>query len=217
MIDLSDEVLDRLKNKLADLDPEGAKRLIQEALDAGISPGRIINEGMARGMDVVGEKYEEKEYFLGELIMAGEVMKEGIELLEPYMKEGDLPTIGKAVVATVKGDLHDIGKNIFATLLKAAGFEVIDLGVDVSPETLVEAVNTHRPDVLGMSTLLTLSMSGMEMTIERLKEAGLREHVKVIIGGAPITKEFAEKIGADLSAKDAVEGVAICKRWVGSQ
>jgi len=214
---MSREVLDRLKNSMGSLDHEEAKRTIKEALDLGIPPAKIINEGMAKGMDMVGEKYEAREYFLGELIMAGEIMKDGVEILEPHMKEGKVPTVGKAVLGTVRGDLHDIGKDIFATLLKAAGFEVIDLGADVPSEDFIGAVKRNKPDILAMSALLTLSMSEMEEVVKRLREEGLREKIKVIIGGAPITKEFAGRIGADWAAKDAVEGVGACRKWVGSR
>ena len=146
--------------------------------------------------------------------MAGEVMKEGMKVLEPYLRGSEIRKIGKVVIGTVRGDLHDIGKNIVATLLSAAGFEVIDLGVDVPPEKFVEAVKEHNPDIIGMSALLTTTMIEMENVIKALKEAGLRNRVKIIIGGAPITREFAEKIGADAAARDAVEGVNICKSWV---
>ncbi|MEM1550803.1 MAG: cobalamin-dependent protein [Candidatus Bathyarchaeia archaeon] len=146
--------------------------------------------------------------------MAGEVVKEGMKVLEPYLKVGEVKMIGKVVIGTVKGDLHDIGKNIVVTLLRASGLEVIDLGVDVPPERFVEAVKEHKPDVVAMSALLTTTMDEMENVIKALKEAGLRDKVKVIIGGAPITDEFAKKIGADAAAKDAIEGVNICKAWL---
>jgi 5-methyltetrahydrofolate--homocysteine methyltransferase len=165
-------------------------------------------------MEVVGEKYERNEYFLAELIMAGETMKEGMKTLEPHLKAGELKRVGKVVIGTVRGDLHDIGKNIVATLLSAAGFDVIDLGVDVPPEKFVEAVKENSPDIVGMSALLTTTMVEMEDIIKELKKAGLRDKVKVIIGGAPITREYAEKIGADAAARDAVEGVNICKSWM---
>jgi 5-methyltetrahydrofolate--homocysteine methyltransferase len=214
---VSSKILEKLKTGVADLNLEEVKKTIEVALDSGIPPTRIISDGMAKGMNIVGERYVDKEYFLGELIMAGEIMKEGVEFLKPYMKEGDLPTIGKVVVGTVRGDLHDIGKDIFTILLKARGFEVIDLGVDVSPEDFIEAVKNLNPDIIAMSALLTLSMSVMEDVVEKLKQGRLREGVKVIIGGAPITKEFGERIGADWAAKDAVEGANTCKSWVDSR
>jgi 5-methyltetrahydrofolate--homocysteine methyltransferase len=196
------------------LDIDNIPKLCKEAVEAGIPAYKVVTEGMAKGMDIVGQKYEANEYFLAELIMAGETMKEGMKVLEPHLKAGEMKALGKIVIGTVRGDLHDIGKNIAATLLKSAGFDIVDLGVDVSPEQFVEAVRQNNPDILAMSALLTTTMIEMENTIKALKEAGLREKVKIIIGGAPITPEYAKKIGADAAAKDAVDGVNICKSWV---
>ncbi|MBS7606293.1 MAG: corrinoid protein [Candidatus Bathyarchaeia archaeon] len=209
-----EEILNKIRDAIVNLDIDNIQRLCEEALKAGIPAYEIVMNGMSKGMEIVGEKYERNEYFLAELIMAGEVMKEGMKVLEPHLKGGEVKKIGKVVIGTVRGDLHDIGKNIVATLLSAAGFEVIDLGVDVPPEKFVEAVKEYRPDIVGMSALLTTTMIEMENVIKALKEAGLRDKVKIIIGGAPVTKEFAEKIGADAAARDAVEGVNICKSWM---
>jgi len=209
-----EETLSRIRDAIVNLDIDNIGRLCEEAVKAGVPAYEVVMDGMAKGMEIVGEKYERNEYFLAELIMAGETMKEGMKVLEPYLKAGELKKIGKVVIGTVRGDLHDIGKNIVATLLSAAGFEVVDLGVDVPPEKFVEAVKENNPDIVGMSALLTTTMVEMEEIIKALKEAGLRDKVKVIIGGAPITEEFAKKIGADAAAKDAVEGVNICKSWV---
>jgi 5-methyltetrahydrofolate--homocysteine methyltransferase len=209
-----EEILGRIRDAIVNLDIDNIGRLCEEAVRAGVPAYEVVMEGMARGMEVVGEKYERNEYFLAELIMAGETMKEGMKVLEPYLKAGELKKIGKVVIGTVRGDLHDIGKNIVATLLSAAGFDVIDLGVDVPPEKFVEAVKENSPDIVGMSALLTTTMVEMEDIIKELKKAGLRDKVKVIIGGAPITREYAEKIGADAAARDAVEGVNICKSWM---
>ncbi|MBS7654805.1 corrinoid protein, partial [Candidatus Bathyarchaeota archaeon] len=206
-----EEILVRIRDAIVNLDIDNIGRLCEEAVGAGVPAYEVVMEGMAKGMEVVGEKYERNEYFLAELIMAGETMKEGMKALEPHLKAGELKRTGKVVIGTVRGDLHDIGKNIVATLLNAAGFEVIDLGVDVPPEKFIEAVKENSPDIVGMSALLTTTMIEMEGIIKELKKAGLREKVKIIIGGAPITKEYAEKIGADAAAKDAVEGVNICK------
>ncbi len=209
-----EEILKRIQNAIVNLDIENIGKLCMEAIEAGIPAYEIIMKGMSKGMEIVGEKYERNEYFLAELIMAGEVMKEGMKVLEPYLKSGEIKKVGKVVIGTVRGDLHDIGKNIVSTLLNAAGFDVIDLGVDVPPEKFVEAVKKNKPDIVGMSALLTTTMIEMEKVIKALEEAGLRDKVKIIIGGAPITSEYAEKIGADAAAKDAVEGVDICKSWV---
>lgn len=208
------EILERLKESVVNLDIEGVKKACQDALAQGIPPIRAITEGMAKGMDIVGQKYEAKEYFLAELVMSGEVMKEGMKILSPHLKDSDVKKLAKAVVGTVKGDLHDIGKNIFATLLMAAGFEVVDLGVNVFPEQFVEAVRSHKPRILGISALLTVTMQELGNVIKELEKANLRNQVKIIVGGAPLTEEYAKKIGADAYAPDAVAGVNICKKWV---
>jgi len=208
------EILSRLRESIVNLDIEGTKQACQDALAVGIPPVKAITEGMGKGMNIVGEKYEAGEYFLSELIMAGEVMKEGMKILEPHLKDTEIKKLGKVVLATVKGDLHDIGKNIVATLLGAAGFEVIDLGVDVPAEKLLETVRMQKPDILAMSALVTTTMPEMENVIKQLKKAGQRRKVKVTVGGAPLTQGYAEIIGADAYAPDALAGVNICKKWI---
>jgi len=208
------EVLAKLRDAVVNLDIDGVKRAAKEAIDAGVTPYEAIMEGMAKGMEIVGQKYEAGEYFLAELIMAGETMKEGLSVLQPYMKTGDMKHIGKVVIGTVEGDLHDIGKNVVITLLTASGFEVIDLGVDVPAEKFVEAVKQYKPDIVAMSALLTTTMVNMAKVIKALEQAGLRDKVKIIVGGAPLTEEYAKQIGADAYGRDAVEGVNICKKWV---
>ncbi|MEM2946510.1 MAG: corrinoid protein [Thermoproteota archaeon] len=210
-------LLTRLKEAIVNLDFDGSKRLAQEAVAKGIPPNEIITKAISSAMEEVGRKFEASEYFLSELIVAGEIGKEISQMLQPYMKGSEIKKIGKVVIGTVKGDLHDIGKNIFGMMLEAAGFEVIDLGNDVPAEAFVEAVKNHKPDIVGMSALLTVTMVEMENVIKELKKAGLREKVKVIIGGAPITEEYAKRIGADGYGKDAVVGVDICKAWVGKK
>ena len=210
------DVLQRLQDSVVDLDTEGTQRACVEALESGIAPYKVVSEGLGRGMKIVGEKYEAGEYFLSELVMAAEVMKDGMKILEPHLKAGDVKLIGRVAIGTVKGDLHDIGKNLVATLLEAAGFEVTDLGVDVPAEKFISAIREHEPEILAMSTLLTTTMSGMGVVIRETERTGLRRKVKIIIGGAPITPEYAKKIGADAAAKDAVEAVKICKTWMGS-
>ena len=207
------EVLAKLRDAIVNLDIDGVKKAAEEALAAGIPAYKAVIDGMAKGMEIVGQKYEDGEYFLAELIMAGETMKEGMTVLEPHLKAGDIKTAGKVVMGTVRGDLHDIGKNVVATLLKAANFEVIDLGVDISAEQFIETVKKENPDILAMSALLTTTMIEMENVMKALEKEGLRDKVKVIIGGAPITPEYAKKIGADAAAKDAVEGIRICTEW----
>jgi len=208
-----EEILGRLKDAVVNFDIDRTQELCKRALEKGIPAYEIVIEGMAKGMDIVGQKYESGEFFLSELIMAGETMKEGMKVVEPHLKSEGVKARGGIVIGTVQGDLHDIGKNIVATLLRPSGFEVIDLGFDVSPQKFIEEVRKSKPDILGMSALLTTTMINMDATIKELKNKGLRDQVKVIIGGAPIDPAYAKKIGADAAAKDAVEGVAICKRW----
>ncbi|MDW8033789.1 MAG: corrinoid protein [Nitrososphaerota archaeon] len=208
------EFLVKLREAIVNLDLDASKNLTKECLEKGISPSEIVSEGISVAMEEVGKKFESSEYFLSELIVAGEIGKEITQMLKPYLKESEIRKKGKVVIGTVKGDLHDIGKNIFGMMLEAAGFEVIDLGTDVPPEKFVEAARNIKPDIIGMSALLTVTMGEMENVINALKEAGLRDKVKVIVGGAPLTEEFARKIGADAYGKDAVAGVEICKTWV---
>jgi 5-methyltetrahydrofolate--homocysteine methyltransferase len=206
-------ILERLRDAVVELDIDAVPQICQEALDAGISAYEAIIKGMARGMEIVGQKYEDSEYYLAELIMAGETMKEGMTVLEPHLNKGEIASAGKCIIGTVKGDLHDIGKNVFVSLLRAENYNVIDLGVDVTPKMFLEAYREHQPNIVAMSALLTTTMGEMQDIVSELKNAGVRNRVKIIIGGAPITQEYAEKIGADAAAKDAVEGVRIIRRW----
>jgi methylmalonyl-CoA mutase cobalamin-binding domain/chain len=169
---------------------------------------------LSEGMDVVGERYQTGEYFVTSLIIAGETMKEALEALEPHISGQGVAKRGKIVMATVAGDIHDIGKNIFTTLMDTAGFEVIDLGVDVSADTIVAAVKKHNPDILGLSALLTTNLEQFPMIVEMLEKEGLRSRVKIVIGGATVTNEFAQGARVDALAKSAVDGVNICKAWV---
>jgi 5-methyltetrahydrofolate--homocysteine methyltransferase len=207
-----EELLGRIKDALVDFDVESAKEMSLDAVQRGISTVMIV-DAMSKGMDVVGEKYECGEYFVPELIMAGETMKETIEVLKPFMKEDSESGLGKAVVATVAGDLHDIGKNIFINLLSLAGFKVIDLGVDVSAEKIVESVKEHNPDILGLSALLTTNLTQFPIIVRMLSKAGLRNKTKILVGGATVTEEYADEAGVDGYAKTALDGVEICKKW----
>jgi len=207
-------ILEKLKDAVVNFDIETVREACTHALEKGIPAYQIVMEGMAEGMEVVGKKYESGEFFLSELIMAGETVKEGMKIIEPHLASEGAKARGRIVIGTVQGDLHDIGKNIVATLLKASGFEVIDLGFDVAPQKFVGETRNSKPNILGMSALLTTTMVNMDTTIRELEKANVRKRVKVIIGGAPIDTDYARKIGADASAKDAVEGVAICRKWV---
>jgi len=216
---MSEELLERIKLLLADVEIDKVKDAVEEALKAGIPAIRIINEGLAEGMRIVGDRFEKGEYFLAELVATGETFKEVMEILRPkLMEEGSaVKKLGKVVIGTVRGDLHDIGKSIVATMLESAGFEVYDLGVDVSPEEFVRKAKEVNADIVAMSALLTTTMIEMRNVVEELKKAGIRGRVKVIVGGAPVTEEFAREIGADAYAEDAVKAVEVCKRLVGGR
>jgi len=210
-----DEILQRISEVIVNIGVGGnIRELIREALRRGVPPYEVFTKGMVKGITVVGQKYESCEYFLTELVGAGEVVKEGMEEIGPYLSHGEVKPVGSVVIGTVEGDLHDIGKNIVKMLLTSNGFAVIDLGVDVSARRFVEAVKETEPDVVAMSALLTTTMNSMRTTVEELEKAGLRRKVKVIIGGAPVTEEFGKEIGADSAAMDAAQGVRMCKEWL---
>jgi 5-methyltetrahydrofolate--homocysteine methyltransferase len=211
-------VLEKIKECIVNLDLDGALENVRKALENNIPPTEIVAKSVVEGMNIVGEKFEKGEYFLSELIVAGEIGKEILKALDPYLKRAgaELKKLGRVVIGTVRGDLHDIGKNLVAMMLESAGFEVIDLGVDVPPEKFVEAAKTHNANIVAMSALLTVTMPEMKNVIEELKKAGIRDKVKVIVGGAPVTEEYARSIGADGYGETAVDGVRICKQWVGA-
>jgi 5-methyltetrahydrofolate--homocysteine methyltransferase len=208
------EILGKIRDSLVNLDLERLQHGCREALDAGIPAIAIVDEGMREGMRIVGEKFEAMEYFLCELVMAGEIMEAALKILEPYLKLKKAKSTGKVIIGTVKGDMHYIGKHIVIALLKSAGFDVVDLGEDISPEEFVESVKKEKPDIVGMSGLITPSLPHMADTIKALEKGGLRGKVRVIIGGAPTTEEYANMIGADACAKNAADGVTICKNWM---
>ena len=203
-----------LKGSIINLDFNTVVKAAKEAMDAGVDPHIAITDGMVSGMNVIGEKFESGEYYLSELVVAGEVMKEGLKVINPYIKGDSSKRLAKVVIATVEGDHHDLGKNIVTTLLGVHGFEVVDLGKDVPTDKIIDAVKERKPDILGLSALLTVTMPKMGEAIEALKVADLREKVKVIVGGSPVTSEFAESIGADHCAVNALEGVKKCTEWV---
>lgn len=199
--------LANLIEAMANLEFEKCISLLNEELKKGTPARDILIRGLIPGLRKVGEKFESKEYFLSDLIFAAHIMNECMKILEPKLKEDveKIPSLGKAVVGTVKGDVHDIGKNIFITLMRSAGFDVIDLGVDTSAETFVEAVKKHKPDILGMSALLSTTVGYFKNVIEALKEAGLRDKLYIMIGGPPLVT--AEDVGADVYCNDAFLGV----------
>jgi 5-methyltetrahydrofolate--homocysteine methyltransferase len=188
---------------------------VQEAIDAGIDPGRILNESMVAAMTEVGRLFEEGEYYVPEMLIAARAMQAGLGVLKPLLMQSDIKSMGKIVAGTVKGDLHDIGKNLVCMMLEGAAFEIVDLGADVAPEKLVEAVQSTGANIVAMSALLTTTMPNMKTTIEALEAAGLRKQVKVMVGGAPLTSQYATEIGADGYAPDASRAVALAKQLAG--
>ena len=184
---------------------------VEAALDAGVAPGAILNDGMIAAMAEVGRLFEEGEYFVPEMLIAARAMQKGLDVLKPHLSDDDVQSPGKVLIGTVKGDLHDIGKNLVSRKLEGGAFEVVDLGTDVSSEQFVDAVKETGAQVLAMSALLTTTMPNMKSTIEALQEAGVRDQVKVIVGGAPVTRSYAEQIGADGFAEDASRAVAEAK------
>jgi 5-methyltetrahydrofolate--homocysteine methyltransferase len=187
---------------------------VKEALDSGVDPAVILNESMILAMSEVGKRFEEGEFFVPEMLIAARAMQNGMALLKPHLVASEVKSAGKVVIGTVRGDLHDIGKNLVAMMMEGAGFEIHDLGTDVSPEAFVKACLGGDVNVVAMSALLTTTMPQMEATIKALKEAGVRDKVKVIIGGAPITDDYARKIGADGFAPDASRAVRLAKALV---
>jgi 5-methyltetrahydrofolate--homocysteine methyltransferase len=184
-------------------DAGGATSQVQAALDAGISAGDILNNGCIAAMAEVGRLFEEGEMFVPEMLISARAMQAGMNILKPHLAEGEIVSAGKIVVGTVAGDLHDIGKNLVGMMMEGAGFEIVDLGTDVKPDDFVDACREHSPDLIGMSALLTTTMPAMTATVEALEEAGLRDRVKILIGGAPVTQAYADQIGADGYAPDA--------------
>jgi len=186
---------------------------VKAALAAGIDAEEILNKALIAAMNEVGQRFEAGDFFVPEMLVAARAMQSGLKYLKPYLAKADVKTAGKIAIGTVKGDLHDIGKNLVAMMLEGAGFEVVDLGVDVAPETFINAVK-NGAQIIGMSALLTTTMVSMESTIQALKAAGLRDKVKVMIGGAPVTQEYASRIGADAFAPEASSATRVARQLV---
>ncbi len=192
-------------------DADGVHTLTSQALEAGQAPEELLNGALIAAMAEVGDRFERREFFVPEMLIAARAMKAGVAVLKPLLGQEAVGAAGKVVIGTVAGDLHDIGKNLVIMMLEGAGFQVIDLGVDVSPQAFVQAVREHSPHLVGMSALLTTTMMSMKSTMEAFAEAGLRSEVKVMIGGAPVTQRFADEVGADIYAKDANAAVRKAK------
>ncbi|KAA3655000.1 MAG: cobalamin-binding protein [Chloroflexi bacterium] len=203
--------VDDLYDAIIDGDKNNAAVQTQQALDADISPEAILHETCIPAMSEVGDLFEASEIFIPEMLIAARAMQSVMDILKPRLIADGIDVVGSIVMGTVRGDMHDIGKNLVIMMLEGAGFEVIDLGIDVPPEAFVEAVRKHKPDLLGMSALLTTTMTEIGNTVAALTEAGLRDATKILIGGAPVTKEYADKIGVEGFAEDASRAARIAK------
>jgi 5-methyltetrahydrofolate--homocysteine methyltransferase len=195
---------------------DGVAALARKALEEGHSAQEVLKEGLLAGMDRVGKDFKADILFLPEVLIAAKAMHAGMEVLGPLLSETDRAGLGTFLIGTVQGDLHDIGKNLVAMMLQGAGIEVIDLGIDITADGFADAIREYRPQILGLSSLLTTTMGQMKTTLETLEEAGLRDSVKVMIGGAPVTQQFADEIGADGYGSDAVSAVELARAWLQS-
>ncbi len=202
-------VLDDIRSAVINGDRDTAKSLVEQSLAGGMDPTELLNDALISGMTEVGERFERQEFFVPEMLVAARAMQEALAILRPHLQAADVQPVGQVLLATVRGDLHDIGKNLVGIMMEGTGFEVVDLGVDVGPEQVVAAVKEHKPDLVGLSALLTTTMPMMRTIIEALEEGGIREQVKVIVGGAPVTQEYATSVGADLYAPDAASAARV--------
>ena len=208
------EILEQISTAVIEGDLGEIADLTEDALDDGLSADQILNQGLMPGMDHVGVEFKAGNMFVPEVLRSAKTMQNSMDILKPLLAESGVKMVGKVLLGTVKGDLHDIGKNLVGMMCEGAGFEVQDLGKDVAPEDFVAAVKEFEPDVVGMSALLTTTMRAMESTIKVLEEAGLRDKVKIMIGGAPVTQAFADQIGADGYASNAASASELAKKFV---
>lgn len=209
-----DQTLEPIYKAVLNGDKDAVTENVQTALNKGTDAGVILQEALIPAMGEVGRLFEAGEYYVPEMLIAARAMQAGLALLKPLLVDSDIKPTGKVAIGTVKGDLHDIGKNLVGMMLEGAGFEIIDMGTDVSPEKFIAAINDEDVDILAMSALLTTTMPMMETTIKAVDDAGLRDAVKIIVGGAPVTNEYAEKIGADGFAPDASQAASLAKTLV---
>jgi len=212
---MNDTVLKEIQEALTRGDRETVAKLVKAALDEGVDIRRIMDGGLITAMEAIGKKFKANEIFIPEVLISAKAMHAGIAVLEPHFVKFGIKPVGKVLIGTVKGDLHDIGKNIVSMMFKGACFEIDDLGIDVSPEKFVDRAKAKDVDIVAMSSLLTTSMNAMKDTVKALTEAGLRDKIKIMVGGAPITQDFADAIGADGYAKDAATAVDKAKELLG--
>ncbi len=208
-------IFEKIADEVQKGDSEAVETLVNQAISQDIPADSIMNDGLVQGMNIVSEKFKNNECFIPEVLVSAKAMTVGLGILKPLLAEKNVKPLGRAVIGTIQGDLHDIGKNIVGMLLQGAGFEIIDLGADVHVDRFVESARAENADLVGMSALLTTTMVNMKTVMERLQEAGIRDNVKVIIGGAPVTQAYADQIGADGYATDAATGVDVAKKLVG--
>ena len=209
-------IFEKISTAILEGDAEKAPKLVKKALGEGLTPKDILDKGLLVGMDEVGARFKAGDMFVPEVLMSAEAMQAGMVVLRPHLIASGVKLIGKVVLGTVKGDLHDIGKNLVGMMCEGAGFEVIDLGFNVDPEKFVDGVKKHQPQIVGMSAMLTTTMRAMGHTIKALEEAGLRDTVKIMVGGAPVDAEFAKRIGADGYGSNAPAGSELAKKFVGA-
>jgi 5-methyltetrahydrofolate--homocysteine methyltransferase len=209
-----EELYEQMGDDLYDGYQEEVVEGVEEALSRGITPYDVLTDGLVAGMDIVGQDFRDGILFVPEVLMAANAMKAGMAILRPLLAETGAPIIGKMVIGTVKGDIHDIGKNLVAMMMEGAGFEVINLGINNDADSYMTAINEHKPELLGMSALLTTTMPYMKVVIDRLKEEGIRNDIIVLVGGAPLNEAFAEAIGADAYCRDAAVAVETAKKLV---
>lgn len=209
------EILDQIAQELFAGNAKAVAELVEKALAEGLPPQEVLNGGLIRGMNEVGVKFKANEIYVPEVLIAARAMKAGMEILKPKLVETGVEPVAKMVIGTVKGDLHDIGKNLVAMMMEGAGFQVIDLGIDVPADKFIQAVREYRPQLVGMSALLTTTMIQIRENIKAFREAGVRDHVKVMVGGAPVTQRFADEVGADGYAPDAASAVDKAKELLG--
>ncbi len=214
---MAEQVLQELYDSIIKGDRKTAKDRVQAALDAGLAPDMILKDAMIAAMTKVGEMFSCGEYYVPEMLIAAKAMQEALAVLKPHLVQTKVKSEGKAVIGTVSGDLHDIGKNLVGMMLEGAGFEIVDLGSDVTPAKFVQAIRANNPDLVGMSALLTTTMPSMKATLDAIRAEGLKDQVQVMIGGAPVTEEYAHKIGADGFAPDASRAVQLAKSLVSAK
>jgi corrinoid protein of di/trimethylamine methyltransferase len=216
---MSDELFAALRQSVIDGDAVQSATLAQQALDDGVPPLDAIEIGLVPGLSYVGEQFGEGELFLPDMMLAARAMQKALDILEPELQaqSAQRTVVGRVVIGTVKGDIHEIGKNLVGMMLSTSGFEVHDLGVDVAPDRFVEAAREHNADIVGVSALLTTTMAGQRTVVEALVSAGLRERVRVIVGGAPASESWAKEIGADGYSEDAIGAVALARKLLGNE